>query len=178
MRRPAAPGRRISGRVGAGVERSLQTAHEQAIPRNFRGIFFATCRTGIAVITVAEMMRRIEGKVQTYTPINVRNVQIEIQGSKEIIDLRMDQPWVLKNGDHVVVVGEDDGRSGKFNGYAYRNDTRQVHGRSDPGLLDACRYLFLGFLFAWAIFPLFIHVPHGWRLLAFGRKVDRAAAML
>ncbi|MGD8840146.1 MAG: hypothetical protein PVI70_11150 [Gammaproteobacteria bacterium] len=124
------------------------------------------------------MMRKIEGRVQTYKPINVRNVQFEIQGSKELIDLRIEQPWVLKNGDYVTVVGEDDGRSGKFNGYAYRNDTRQIHGKSDPALPDACRYLFLGFLFAWAIFPLFIHVPHGWRLLAFGRKVDQAAAML
>jgi hypothetical protein len=124
------------------------------------------------------MMRRIEGVVQAYTPINVRNVQFEIQGSKEVIDLRMDQPWVLKNGDHVVVVGENDGRSGKFNGYAYRNDTRQIQGQSDPGLLDACRYMVLGLLFAWAIFPLFIHVPYGFRLLAFGRKVDQAVAML
>ncbi|HKJ52495.1 MAG TPA: hypothetical protein VKB27_13395 [Gammaproteobacteria bacterium] len=124
------------------------------------------------------MMRKIEGRVQTYKPINVRNVQFEIQGSKELIDLRIDQPWVLRDGDYVTVVGEDDGRSGKFNGYAYRNDTRQIHGKSDPGLLDACRYLFLGVLFAWAIFPLFIHVPYGWRLLTFGRKVDQAAAML
>jgi hypothetical protein len=108
----------------------------------------------------------------------VRNVQFEIQGSKEIIDLRMDQPWILKNGDHVVVVGEDDGRSGKFHGYAYRNDTRQIRGRSESELPDACRYLFLGLLFAWAIFPIFIHVPYGIRLLAFGRKVDQAAAML
>jgi hypothetical protein len=124
------------------------------------------------------MMRKIEGRVQTYKPINVRNVQFEIQGSKELIDLRIDQPWVLRDGDYVTVVGEDDGRSGKFNGYAYRNDTRQVRGKSDPRLTEGCRYIFLGLLFAWAIFPLFIHVPAGWRLLAFGRKVDQAAALL
>lgn len=123
-------------------------------------------------------MRKIEGKVQTYTPLNVRNVQLEIQGSNRIIDLHMDQPWVLKDGDHVVVVGEDDGRSGKFNGYAYRNDTRQVWGKTDPELLQALRYILLGLLFGWAIFPLFIHVPEGFRLLGFGRKVDQAAAML
>ena len=123
-------------------------------------------------------MRKIEGRVQTYTPINVRNVQFEINGSDQVIDLRMDQPWVLKNGDHVVVVGEADGRSGKFHGYAYRNDTRQIRGRSESELPGACRYLFLGLLFAWAIFPLFIHVPYGIRLLVFDRKVDQAAAQL
>jgi len=124
------------------------------------------------------MMRKIEGRVQTYTPINVRSVQFEIQGSDLVIDLCMDQPWVLKNGDHVAVVGEDDGRSGKFYGYAYRNHTRQIRGQTDRGLTDALRYLFLGFLFSWAIFPLFVHLPYGWRRLNFGRKVDQAAAML
>lgn len=123
-------------------------------------------------------MRKIEGRVQTYRPINVRNVQVEIQGSNRLIDLHMDQPWVLKDGDYVAVVGEDDGRSGKFNGYAYRNDTRQIRGKSDPRLTEGFQYIFLGLLFAWAIFPLFIHVPAGWRLLSFGRKVDQAAALL
>ena len=124
------------------------------------------------------MMRKIEGTVRTYTPINVRNVQFEIQGSNKVIDLHIEQPWVLRDGDYVVVVGEDDGRSGKFNGYAYRNDTRQTRGKTDPDLLQACRYIILGLLFAWAIFPLFTHVPAGWRQIAFGRKVDQAAAML
>ena len=124
------------------------------------------------------MMRRIEGRVHTYKPIDVRNVQFEIDGSNKIIDLRSEHPWVLKNGDHIVVVGEDDGRSGFFNGYAYRNDTRQVRGQTDPGLPDALRHILLGLMFGWAIFPLFIHVPYGYRLLSFGRKVDQAAAML
>lgn len=123
-------------------------------------------------------MRKIEGTVRSYTPINVRNVQFEIDGSREIIDLHSEHPWVLKSGDHVAVVGEDDGRSGKFHGYAYRNDTRQTRGETDRGLLSAVRYIVLGLLFAWAIFPLFVHVPYGLRRLAFGRKVDQAAAML
>jgi len=124
------------------------------------------------------MMRKIEGRVQTYTPISVRNVQLEIQGNLTVIDLQMQQPWVLKDGDYIAVVGEDDGRSGKFNGYAYRNDTRQIWGKTDPGLEQALRYIVLGLLFAWAIFPLFIHVPAGFRQILFGRKVDQAAAML
>jgi hypothetical protein len=174
---------RVSGEArseldGASAGESESTAREtgdSAIRRNF---IWRLAGWANGFFTVAGMMRKIEGRVQTYKPINVRNVQFEIQGSKEIIDLRIDQPWVLKNGDHVVVVGEEDGRSGKFNGYAYRNETRQIRGRSESELPDACRYLFLGLLFAWAIFPLFIHVPYGFRLLAFDRKVDQAAAML
>ncbi|MDH3387076.1 MAG: hypothetical protein OEN02_04150 [Gammaproteobacteria bacterium] len=124
------------------------------------------------------MLRKIEGRVRTYRPINVRNVQFEIQGSNKVIDLYLDQPWVLRDGDQVVVAGEDDGRSGKFNGYAYRNDSREVFGKTDPGILDGYLYIVMGLLFSWAIFPLFTHVPAGLRRLAFGRKVDQAAAML
>ena len=123
-------------------------------------------------------MRKIEGTVRSYRPISVRNVQFEIHGSSELIELHSEHPWVLKSGDHVAVVGENDGRSGKFHGYAYRNDTRQTRGETDRGVIDALRYIVLGLLFAWAIFPLFIHVPYGLRCLSFGRKVDQAAAML
>ena len=81
-------------------------------------------------------MRKIEGNVRSYTPISVRNVQFEIHGSNLVIDLCMDQPWVLKNGDHIAVVGEDDGRSGTFHGYAYCNHTRKICGQTDRGLAD------------------------------------------
>jgi hypothetical protein len=124
------------------------------------------------------MLRKIEGRVQTYRAINVRNVQFEIQGCKIVVDLNVDQPWILRNGDYVIVAGEDDGRSGKFNGYAYRNDSREVFGKTDPGLLDGYRYILMGLLFSWAIFPVFIHIPAGLRQLKFGRKIDQAASML
>ena len=124
------------------------------------------------------MLRKIEGTVQTYRAINVRNVQFEIKGANNVILLNLEQPWVLQNGDYIVVAGEDDGRSGKFNGYAYRNDTRQIYGKSDPELLQGYRYILGGLFFGWAIFPVFTHIPEGLRLLKFGRKVDQAASML
>jgi hypothetical protein len=127
---------------------------------------------------MAEMLRKIEGTVQTYKPIGIRSVQFQIQGADRLIELNVDQPWVLKNGDYIVVAGEDNGRSGKFDGYAYRNDTRHVVGKSDPCVVDALRYIFLGLLFFWAIFPIFTHIPAGLRCLKFGRKVDDAADMV
>lgn len=124
------------------------------------------------------MLRKIEGIVQKYRAIDVRNVQLEIQGTNNVIDLNVRQPWILKNGDYVVVAGEDDGRSGKFYGYAYRNDTMETFGKSDPGLLLGYRYILMGLLFCWAIFPVFTHIPAGLRRLQFGRKIDQAASML
>jgi hypothetical protein len=124
------------------------------------------------------MLRKIEGTVQTYRAIGVRSVQFEIQGANNVIELNLEQPWVLKNGDYVAVVGEGDGRSGKFTGYAYRNDTRQISGKSDSGLLHGYRYILMGLFFCWAIFPVFTHIPAGLRCLKFGRKVDQAASML
>ena len=127
---------------------------------------------------MTRMLRKIEGTVQTYRAIDVRNVQFEIQGANNVIDLNLGQPWVLRNGDYVVVAGEDNGRSGKFKGYAYRNDTRHTCGKSDPGLMDGYRYILMGLFFFWAIFPVFIHIPAGLRRLEFGRKIDQAASML
>ena len=124
------------------------------------------------------MLRKIEGTVQTYRAIDVRNVQFEIKGANNVIVLNLEQPWVLKNGDYIVVAGEDDGRSGKFNGYAYRNDTRHIYGKSDPELLQGYRYILAGLIFCWALFPVFTHIPAGLRMLKFGRKVDQAASML
>ena len=124
------------------------------------------------------MLRKIEGTVQTYRAIDVRNVQFEIKGASNVIVLKLEQPWVLKNGDYIAVAGEDDGRSGKFNGYAYRNDTKHIYGKSDPGLVNGYRYILMGLIFSWAIFPVFTHIPAGLRRLKFGRKVDRAASML
>lgn len=123
-------------------------------------------------------LRTIEGTVRSYRAIGVHDVQLEIHGASNVIELSVEQPWMLKIGDHIVVAGEDDGRSGKFHGYAYRNDTRAAFGKSDPGLLDGIRYIVMGLLFSWAIFPVFIHIPAGLRQLAFGRKIDRAASML
>ncbi len=124
------------------------------------------------------MLRKIEGTVRSYQPINVRSVQFEIDGADRVIELKIDQPWVLKRGDYVVVAGEDNGRFDKFEGYAYRNETKQAFGKSDTGLLDAVRYIVVGLFFCWAIFPVFTHIPAGLRCLSFGRKVDHAAAMV
>ena len=124
------------------------------------------------------MLRKIEGIVQSHRALDVRHVEFQVYGSGDVIDLHLDSPWVLRDGDHVVVTGEHDGRSGRFHGYAYRNDSRAVCGKSDNGWAEATRYILLGLLFGWAIFPLFTHLPAGLRWLDFGRKVDRAADMV
>lgn len=124
------------------------------------------------------MLRKIEGKVASYKAYDVKHVEFRLQGSDKVIDMHLDSPWVLRDGDNVVVTGEDDGRSGRFNGYAYRNASRGVSGTSEKPWEAAARYIGMGLLFSWAIFPLFIHVPEGIRQIIFGRKIDRAEHML
>ncbi len=141
-------------------------------------IYFLVPPLGRILSEVTQVLRKIEGAVRDYTPINVHNVRVEIQGSGKVIDLKMDQAWILKDGDHITVAGEDDGRTGTFNAYAYRNDTKGVFGKSDRGFANGCFYILMGIIFSWAIFPVFIHIPAGLRQLAFGRKVDQAASML
>lgn len=124
------------------------------------------------------MLRRIEGKVDSYRALDVRRVEFRVDGVAQLIDLDLDRPWVMRDGDYVVVSGEYDGRSGRFHGYAYCNLSRAVFGKSDNGWAEAGRYILLGLVFSWAIFPLFTFLPEGFRWLVFGRKVDRAAEML
>ena len=124
------------------------------------------------------MLRKIEGKVDSYKALSVREVEFRVQGLDVPIELNLDRPWVMRDGDYVVVSGEGDGRSGRFHGYAYCNLSREVFGKSDSGRAEASRYILLGLLFSWAIFPLFTFLPEGFRWLVFGRKVDRAAEML
>ena len=124
------------------------------------------------------MLRKIEGIVASYKAHDVRHVEFMLEGSNKIIDMHLDAPWVLRDGDIVCVTGEDDGRSGRFHGYAYRNASRGTYGMSAKPWDVAARYIGLGLLFSWAIFPLFIHVPAGIKQILFGRKVERAAHML
>ncbi len=166
-RKPSRPGDE------AGVAKPFDTSS-----RIFASGSFLFQVAGKALTEMTGKLRKIEGTVRDYKALGVHNVQLEIQGANNLIDLNVEQPWMLRIGDHIAVAGEDDGRSGKFYGYAYRNDTREAFGKSDPGLLDGVRYIVMGLVFSWAIFPLFIHIPAGLRQLAFGRKIDQAAAML
>lgn len=124
------------------------------------------------------MLRKIEGKVYDYKPVSVRHVQFQLQGFDDVIDLWIEQPWVLRFEDYVVVVGEHDYETGCFKAYAYRNDTREVFGKYDSRPLSAYGQVLAGLLFCWVIFPLFTHLPAGLRGIARGRKADAAASMI
>jgi hypothetical protein len=122
--------------------------------------------TSSRIFASGSFLFQVAGKALTEMTGKLRKIEGTVRDYKALI------------GDHIAVAGEDDGRSGKFYGYAYRNDTREAFGKSDPGLLDGVRYIVMGLVFSWAIFPLFIHIPAGLRQLAFGRKIDQAASML
>lgn len=124
------------------------------------------------------MLQKLEGRVGTYRATGVHSVELRLQGADEVIDLEVEQPWVLRVGDQVAVAGELNRRSGRFEGYAYHNVTRSVFGKRDPELLHAYTCLIIGVLGCWAVIPVFTHLPAGISYLSRGKKVDRAATML
>jgi len=124
------------------------------------------------------MLKRLEGRISSYKAVTKRNVQFELQGVNKIIELTISDPWVINKGDHIAVAGEENEETGKFVGYAYRNKTKGVFGKYDPGVVGGYFFVILGLFFFWAIFPLFTHVPAGLRVIALGKKVNQAAGML
>ena len=124
------------------------------------------------------MLTKFEGKISSYKAVTKNNVQFELQGINKIIELTISEPWVINRCDYVVVAGEENKKTGKFVGYAYRNMTKGVFGKFNPGVFGGYFFVLLGLIFCWAIFPLFIHVPVGLRVIALGRKINQAAAML
>ncbi len=115
------------------------------------------------------MLEKLQGSVVTFKPITKRSVQFELKGVDRIIELTVSDPWVINRNDFVVVSGEVDGVTGKFIGYAYRNKTKNIFGMYDAsgyfGYWFGVVFIIGALLFAWAIFPLFTHLPAGIRSL-------------
>ena len=111
------------------------------------------------------MIQKLEGKIASFKAITKWSVQFELQGVNRIIELTVSEPWVVNRGDTVLVAGEEDSISGKFIAYAYRNKTKNVFGMYDAsgyfGYWFGTVFIVGALLFAWAIFPLFIHLPMG-----------------
>jgi hypothetical protein len=124
------------------------------------------------------MLEKLEGIVASYKEVSTRRVQFELEGVRKVIELTVSEPWVINRGDEIVVAGEEDEKTGKFIGYAYKNVTRGVFGKYDPGVVGGYVFVIAGLFFCWAIFPLFTHVPAGFRVIALGKKVSQATSSL
>lgn len=124
------------------------------------------------------MLKILEGKVTSYRAVSKWNVQIELLGIEKVIELTVSDPWVVNRGDYVAVAGEEDVKTGKFIGYAYRNKTKGVFGQYDAHVGAGYLFVIAGLLFFWAIFPLFTHIPVGLRAIALSKKVNKAASMV
>ncbi|MCG8564614.1 MAG: hypothetical protein MI747_05975 [Desulfobacterales bacterium] len=124
----------------------------------------------------------LDGRVKWYKSISRSSVLFELEGrggKKQIVELTVSTPWVIRPGDRVVVKGEACPETGKFVGYAYLNETRRIMGQYEiPGVGVAMfaggAFIFASLVFAWAIFPLFIHLPMGLKSI----KLARAAKSL
>ncbi|WP_350304574.1 hypothetical protein [Photorhabdus viridis] len=124
------------------------------------------------------MLKKLEGKIASFRAVSKRKVQLELQGIEKFIELTVSDPWVINRGDSVVVAGEEDVKTGKFIGYAYRNKTKGISGKYDAGVITGYIFVIAGLFFFWTIFPLFLHVPIGLRAIALHNRVNQAASML
>lgn len=132
------------------------------------------------------MLERYEGNISNFKSINQRNVQFELAGVNTIFEMTVSDAWVINRGDRVSVAGELHPVTGKFIAYAYRNKSRNIFGMYDasgyPGYSMGVIFVVAALLFAWAIFPLFFHLPAGLNMIKattiskkFHEKVIRAA---
>lgn len=124
------------------------------------------------------MLEKIEGTVRSYNAITKTNVQFEFREINRVIELTLSEPWVMRRGDHIVVVGELDETTGKFIAYAYRNHSKMIFGRQKGAVVVGYLFVIASLLFCWAIFPLFLHLRIGLALISSAKKLDEAAAMI
>lgn len=104
-------------------------------------------------------------------------VMFELDGMNGIFHLFVAHPWVMDEGDNIIVVGEPDADSGKTIGYGYRNLSKSVHGMAAPES-GGWFFVFGSIVFCWAIFPLFLHLPAGVRSIRYNNKLASARRML
>ena len=124
------------------------------------------------------MLDRLIGKVSSYKAVTKNKVQFELENQSLVIELEVSDPWVINHHDEVVVVGERDSQSGKFIAYAYSNNTKGVFGKYDAKVALGWMCVIFGLSFFWAIFPLFIQVPMGVKMISLGKKVNEAFQLI
>ena len=122
-----------------------------------------------------EHLLRIEGAVRRFRAMTRNSVQIEVDGLPDVIELSLAEAWVVRPGDAIVLVGQRL-EGGKIAAYAYRNSTAGITGRADVPLVHGYIFIVASLFFAWGIFPLFFHLPQGFKMVLQGRRVMACAA--
>ena len=124
------------------------------------------------------MLQAISGTVREFRSINSYSVQIFLNNSQNVIELYVSTPWVIHRRDDVAFAGEFDAATGKFIAYAYANMSCRVFGQSASSPGSGLFYIFMGIILFWAILPLFLCLPEGFRQIAFHKKVNQATQLL
>jgi len=123
------------------------------------------------------MIEKVLGPVRYYKSLGRGVAQLEVTGCPHIIELYTSDAWVLNDGDVVRIAGEK-AQGGKFLGYAYFNQTRNVWGNASCDRTTSIVFIVASVVFFWGIFPLFLHLPAGIRGLKFCRKVRQAVRLV
>ena len=122
----------------------------------------------------------LEGRVNWYNSISRSSVLFELEGKsgKRVVELTVSTPWVIRPKDRVAVAGRPCEDTGKLIAYAYANQTRKVGGCYEfPGagmaLLTGPIFVVASIFFAWAVFPLFVHLPMGLKSMKLSRDAKQ-----
>jgi hypothetical protein len=102
-----------------------------------------------------------------------QSLEIQIHRINRLVEITSYQPWAINRNDIIVIAGEVDRESGKFLGYAYKNQTNAVLGYYKTSLIKGFAFIAVGLLFIWAVFPI-VHIIEGIRLLILNRKCKKA----
>lgn len=115
----------------------------------------------------------ISGAVEHHRSISKHKVQIQFKDIPRVIELEVGEPWVISDGNIVVVSGEENKTNGKYMAYAYKNLSNGVIGHYHASWILGTVFVVAGIGLFYAIIPI-LHLISGLKMLNMGIKSQRA----
>ena len=82
-----------------------------------------------------DKITKVSGIVTSFKAVTKNRVQIELCDFNGLIELFIDQSWVIRKGDKIVVSGLFD-ETGKYVAHAYKNISINIKGWREPPQLS------------------------------------------
>lgn len=103
-------------------------------------------------------LRLFTGTVRKLHPVTRNRVQIELQETRGVFELFIDQSWVLSPTDLISIAGTQD-ETGKIVCYAYENRSKNVKGWNNTQS-NSSGYFFVVLSLIFVFFGLTMFPPH------------------
>lgn len=118
-----------------------------------------------------------EGRVIRFRPISRTSVQLNLSNCKRLIELTIDEAWVINNGDKLFVAGEINNKTGKLMAYTYKNHSTGVTGQKHGFFIYGCHLIIVGFFLFWTIIPALILIHEGAKYITRSIDLKKANSM-